>query len=140
MDGQKTEQDRAVKKTQDDWESVREELMGDTPELKDPDNHLTKTANQILKDYPDLLYVPEGKGLRHAVQIARWKVASEGMDKSQAEVTELKEKLDKLEKITSVDGGYSSDKPSGEKGFDDLSDDEQESYLRRAAAQLDDAM
>jgi hypothetical protein len=140
MDGQKTEQDRAVRKTQDDWESVREELMGDTPELKDPDNHLTKTANQILKDYPDLLYVPEGKGLRHAVQIARWKVASEGMDKSQAEVTELKEKLDKLEKITSVDGGYSSDKPSGEKGFDDLSDDEQESYLRRAAAQLDDAM
>ena len=52
----------------------------------------------------------------------------------------LLEKLDKLEKITSVDGGYSSDKPSGDKGFDDLSDNEQESYLRRAAAQLDDSM
>ena len=139
-DGQQTEQDRAVRRAQNDWERSKGELEGEMPELRDPKNHLTQTANQILKDYPDLLYVPEGKGLRHAVQIARWKVASEGADKSQAEVNELKEKLDKLEKITSVDGGYSSDKPSGDKGFDDLSDNEQESYLRRAAAQLDDAM
>ena len=138
--GKQSAEDRVVRKAQSDWERSKGELEGEMPELKDPENHLTQTANQILKDYPDLLYVPEGKGLRHAVQIAQWKVASESADKSQAEVNELKEKLDKLEKITSVDGGYSSDKPSGDKGFDDLSDNEQESYLRRAAAQLDDAM
>ena len=139
-DGKKTEQTRATRKAQDEWEGARQELMNDIPELKDPEAHLTKAANQILQDYPDLLYVPEGKGLRQAVQTAQWKVAAEGADKSQSEVKELTDKLNKLEKQTSVSGGYTGDKPSGERGFDDLSDTEQEAYLRNAAMQLDDAM
>ena len=46
----------------------------------------------------------------------------------------------KLEKKLSVDGGFTSDKLEGEKGFDDLSMEEQESYLLKAATQLDDTM
>jgi hypothetical protein len=139
-DGKKTEETRATRKAQDEWEGARQELMNDIPELKDPEAHLTKAANQILQEYPDLLYVPEGKGLRQAVQTAQWKVAAEGAGKSQSEVKELTDKLNKLEKQTSVSGGYTGDKPNGEREFDDLSDKEQESYLRNAAMQLDDAV
>ena len=122
------------------FENTRQELMREIPDLKDKDSDLTKEANVVLREYPDLLYVAEGKGLRHAVQIAQWKMASNSVDAKNAEVKDLTDKLNKLEKKLSVDGGFSGEKLEGEKGFDDLSDKEQEAYLLRAAAQLDDSM
>lgn len=139
--GKQSEEDRAVRKAQEDWERTRDELQSGNAELKNPDAPLTKTANQILKDHPDLMYLPEGKGLRHAVQIAEWKLAAEKVDASAAEANELREKLDKLEKKMSVDGGYTGERPDGSTAtFDDLSDGEQEAYLRKAAAALDDTL
>ena len=122
------------------FENTRQELMREIPDLKDKDSALTKEANVVLREYPDLLYVAEGQGLRHAVQIAQWKMASSSVDAKNAEVKDLTDKLNKLEKKLSVDGGFSGEKLEGEKGFDDLSDKEQEAYLLRAAAQLDDSM
>jgi len=97
-------------------------------------------ANQILRKYPDLLYVAEGQGLRHAVQIAQWKMAANSTEAKETEVKELTDKLNKLEKKLSVDGGFTSDKLEGEKGFDDLSTEDQEGFLRKAAMEFDDAM
>ena len=113
--------------------------MRETPELKDSESELTKTANQILKDHPDLMYVPEGRGLRHAVQIAEWKIKAGKSESSQAEVKELTDKLTKLEKKMSISGGFTNDRPDGERAFDDLSEEEQESHLRKAAMSLDDS-
>lgn len=139
-DGKKAEEDRAVRKAQEDWERARDELMSENSTLRDPESDLTKTANQILKDHPDLMYLPEGKGLRHAVQIADWKLAADKVEASTAEASELREKLNKLEKKMSVEGGYTGERPDGTTAsFDDLSDKEQEAYLRRAANALDDS-
>ena len=122
------------------FENTRQELMREIPDLKDKDSNLSVEANQVLREYPDLLYVAEGKGLRHAVQIAQWKMAASSTEAKETEVKELTDKLNKLEKKLSVDGGFTSDKLEGEKNFDDLSVEDQEGYLLRAAAQHDDAM
>ena len=135
----KAGESRAVKEAQRQWDEAREDLMRETPELKDSESELTKTANQILKDHPDLMYVPEGRGLRHAVQIAEYKIKAAQSESSQAEVKELTEKLTKLEKKMSISGGFTNDRPDGERAFNDLSDEEQESHLRKAAMSLDDS-
>ena len=135
----KVGESRAVKEAQRQWDEARADLMRETPELKDSESELTKAANQILKDHPDLMYVPEGRGLRHAVQIAEYKIKAAKSESSQAEVKELTEKLTKLEKKMSISGGFTSDRPDGERAFTDLSEEEQESHLRKAAMSLDDS-
>ncbi len=139
-EGKKADQDRSVRDANRQWELARDDLYKEMPELKDSSSELTQTANGILKEHPDLMYLPEGQGLRHAVQVAQWKVAASKTDKSQAEVKELTEKLNKLEKKMSVGGGFTSEKLDGDKTFDDLSLDDQESYLLKAAAAHDDAL
>ena len=138
-EGKKADNNRALKEAQSQWEAVRDDLYKEMPELKDNNSALTQTANGILKEHPDLMYLPNGQGLRHAVQVAKWKVAASKTDKSQAEVKELTDKLNKLEKKMSVGGGFTSDKLDGDKTFDDLSMEEQEDYLLKAAGQLDDS-
>ena len=138
-EGKKAEEGHAVKEAQTKWDEAREDLMRETPELKDSESELTKTANQILKDHPDLMYVPEGRGLRHAVQIAEYKIKAAQSESSQDEVKELTDKLTKLEKKMSISGGFTNDRPDGERAFNDLSDEEQESHLRKAAMSLDDS-
>ena len=139
-EGKKADQDRSVRDANRQWELARDDLYKEMPELKDSSSELTQTANGILKEHPNLMYLPEGQGLRHAVQVAQWKVAASKTDKSQAEVKELTEKLNKLEKKMSVGGGFTSEKLDGDKTFDDLSLDDQESYLLKAAAAHDDAL
>ena len=139
-EGKKADQDRSVRDANRQWELARDDLYKEMPELKDSSSELTQTANGILKEHPNLMYLPEGQGLRHAVQVAQWKVAASKTDKSQAEVKELTEKLNKLEKKMSVGGGFTSEKLDGDKTFDDLSLDDQESYLLKAAAAHDDTL
>ena len=138
-EGENAERGHAVEEAQKKWDDTRTDLMRETPELKDSESELTKTANQILKDHPDLMYVPEGRGLRHAVQIAEWKIKAGKSESSQAEVKELTDKLTKLEKKMSISGGFTNDRPDGERAFEDLSEEEQESHLRKAAMSLDDS-
>ena len=136
--------DSELKKKADEFksafENTRQELMREIPDLKEKDSSLSVTANQVLREYPDLLYVDGGNGLRHAVQIAQWKMAATSAEGKESEVKELTNKLSKLEKKMSVDGGFTGERPNAEKGFDDLSDKDQELFLRKAAANLDDAM
>ena len=139
-EGKKADQDRSVRDANRQWELARDDLYKEMPELKDSSSELTQTANGILKEHPNLMYLPEGQGLRHAVQVAQWKVAASKTDKSQAEVKELTDKLNKLEKKMSVGGGFTSEKLDGDKTFDDLSLDDQESYLLKAAAAHDDTL
>ena len=125
------------KKHQEDWQNAYNDLRAKHPELDDKDADLTQKANGLLREYPDLVYLPEGKGLRHAVQIAQWQMKAESAESSQAEVKELTEKLTKLEKKLSVNGGYTNEKVGGTRSFDELSDDEQSAALLQAALEHD---
>jgi len=135
-DGQLAMQKRYDAKAQGDYEKSRQDLMREMPDLRDSNSELTKAANVVLGENPGLQH---GDGLRNAVRMAQWKIAADRDGKSQAEVKELTEKLSKLEKKMSVGGGFTSEKLDGEKTFDDLSLDDQESYLLKAAATYDDS-
>lgn len=120
------------------WEAKRGELMDKVPELKKNDSELTKMSNEILRNFPILTYNPQG--LEYAVEVAKLKLSADSGDKAKSEVKELSKKLEQYEKKMSVTGGFTPDKPEGDRAFDDMSADEQEGFLRKAAAMADDVM
>ena len=70
-------------------------------------------------------------------KVAQWKIGHSKAESSQSEVKELTEKLTKLEKKLSVNGGYTNEKVGGTRTFDELSDDEQSAALLNAALEHD---
>ena len=132
----KSQQEREVKKQYGAFESKRQELMQRNPELQDANSDLTKAANAILKQHPSMT---NPVGLESAVKIARLQMKAAGAEKSETQVKELTDKLNKLEKKMSVSGGFTSEKVDGGRSFDDLSEKEQEAHLLKAAMNFDDA-
>jgi len=132
----KSQQEREVKKQHGAFESKRQELMQKHEDLRDVNSELTKAANAILQQYPSMA---NADGLEHAVNIAQLQMKAAGAEKSETQVEELTNKLNKLEKKMSVSGGFTSEKVDGGRSFDDLSEKEQEAHLLKAAANFDDA-
>ena len=132
----KSQQEREVKKQYGVFESKRQELMQKHEDLRDVNSDLTKAANAILQQYPSMA---NADGLEHAVNIAQLQMKAAGAEKSETQVEELTNKLNKLEKKMSVSGGFTSEKVDGGRSFDDLSEKEQEAHLLKAAMNFDDA-
>ena len=132
----KSQQEREVKKQHGAFESKRQELMQKHEDLRDVNSELTKAANAILQQYPSMA---NADGLEHAVNIAQLQMKAAGAEKSETQVKELTDKLNKLEKKMSVSGGFTSEKVDGGRSFDDLSEKEQEAHLLKAAMNFDDA-
>lgn len=132
----KSQQEREVKKQHGAFESKRQELMQKHEDLRDVNSELTKAANAILQQYPSMA---NADGLEHAVNIAQLQMKAAGAEKSETQVEELTNKLNKLEKKMSVSGGFTSEKVDGGRSFDDLSEKEQEAHLLKAAMNFDDA-
>ena len=132
----KSQQEREVKKQYSVFESKRQELMQKHEDLRDVNSDLTKAANAILQQYPSMA---NADGLEHAVNIAQLQMKAAGAEKSETQVEELTNKLNKLEKKMSVSGGFTSEKVDGGRSFDDLSEKEQEAHLLKAAMNFDDA-
>ena len=120
------------------WEAKRQELMTRNPELNDMSNPLTQKAQAMLQNNPSLTASPDG--LEMAVKMARLEMESGGTEESATKLLELQEKYNKLEKKTSVQGGFTGEKLNGEKGFEDMDDGEQEKFLRQAAMAHDDSL
>ena len=140
--GNEASSNREKKAAYDEWEHkfklTKAELESQNPDLKDVDTKLAKEVNQLLREHSELLYLPNGDGLRHAVRVANWKIAAESSTESVALNKELTDKLTKLEKKMSISGGFTSDRPEGERSFESLSDKEQGSELLKAAMAFDD--
>ena len=120
------------------WEAKRKELMTRVPELNDMSNPLTQKAQALLLENPSLTGSPDG--LEMAVKLARLELKSGSTEESATKLLELQEKYNKLEKKTSVQGGFTGEKLNGAKGFDDMDDGEQEKFLRQAAMAHDDSL
>ena len=120
------------------WEAKRRELMTRIPELNDMSNPLTQKAQAMLQSNPSLTASPDG--LEMAVKMARLEMGSGNSEESATKLLELQEKYNKLEKKTSVQGGFTGEKLNGVKGFVDMNDEEQEKYLRQAAMAHDDLL
>ena len=135
-EAEKSQQEREVKKQMSAFESKRQELMQRHEDLRDVNSDLTKAANAILQQYPSMA---NADGLENAVKIAQLQMKAAGAEKSETQVKELTDKLNKLEKKMSVSGGFTSEKVDGGRSFDDLSEKEQEAHLLKAAMNFDDA-
>ena len=118
------------------FEAKRQELMTQHPDLTKSDSKLTLKANALLQQHPAIAAMPDG--LQAAVNGALMMLDAEKGKNASTELSELQDKYNKLEKKLSVTGGYTTGKPDGEKGFDDMSDDEQAQHLLRAAMAHDD--
>jgi len=134
-DGEKAIQEREAKKAHSAFESKRQELMLKHEDLQKPDSELTKRANAILQQYPSMA---SAEGLEKVVEIAQDKIEAAGAKELKSQNKELTDKLNKLEKKMSVNGGFTSEKLDGEIPFEDLPDAEQEARLRKAAMAIDD--
>tara|TARA_Y100000310_G_C20679855_1_gene815268 strand:- start:103 stop:1038 length:936 start_codon:yes stop_codon:yes gene_type:complete len=135
-DGEKAIQERETKKANDAYESKRRELMLKYEDLQ-KDSELTKRANAILQQNPSMA---NAHGMEKAVEIAQIQIEAAGAKELKSQNKELTDKLNKLEKKMSVNGGFTSEKLDGETPFEDLPDAEQEARLRKAAMALDDQM
>ena len=129
-------QDQAVEQNRQQqgaqvFETKRQELMTKHPDLQNSDSELTKKANALLQQHPQVANMPDG--LNAAVNGALMMMEAEKGKNATTELSELQEKYNKLEKKMSVTGGFTTGKPEGDKGFDDMGEDEQAQYLMRAA-------
>jgi len=133
-DGEKAILEREAKKELSAKESKRQELMLKYKDLRE-DSELTQRANAILRQNPSM---DNSYGLEKAVEIAQIQIEAAGAKELKSQNKELTDKLNKLEKKMSVNGGFTSEKLDGETPFEDLPDAEQEAQLRKAAMALDD--
>ena len=142
-EGRKAEEEQAarqaVRQHEEAFLKAKSELERDDPDLTKPETELFQKTNQFLKEYPDLVYLPDGNGLRHAVKLAKMQIGSEKADVLEAQNKELTEANNKLEKKLSLNGGYTSEKVGGAPSFDELSIEDQGSYLLQKAYEADNS-
>jgi len=120
------------------WEVKRQELMKNNPELRDNSKPITQKAMSLLQQFPSLTSGPDG--LELSVQMAKLALESDNSKESAAKFDELQKKYNKLEKKTSVQGGFTAEKLDGARSFEEMDMESQEKYLIDAAMHLDNDM
>ena len=120
------------------WEVKRQELMTSNPDLRDNSKPITKKAMSLLQQFPSLTSGPDGLDL--SVQMAKLALESGNTKEAASKFDELQKKYNKLEKKTSVQGGFTADKLDGARSFEDMDMESQEKYLIDAATRLDNEM
>ena len=120
------------------WEAKRQELMANNPDLRDNNKPITQKAMSLLQQFPSLTSGPDGLDL--SVQMAKLALESGNTKEAAAKFDELQKKYNKLEKKTSVQGGFTAEKLDGARSFEDMDMEAQEQYLLDAAMHLDNEM
>jgi len=120
------------------WEVKRQELMTSNPDLRDNSKPITKKAMSLLQQFPSLTSGPDGLDL--SVQMAKLALESGNTKEAASKFDELQKKYNKLEKKTSVQGGFTAEKLDGARSFEDMDMESQEKYLIDAASRLDNEM
>ena len=120
------------------WEVKRQELMTNNPDLRDNNKPITQKAMSLLQQFPSLTSGPDGLDL--SVQMAKLALESGNTKEAASKFDELQKKYNKLEKKTSVQGGFTAEKLDGARSFEDMDMESQEKYLLDAAMHLDNEM
>ena len=108
------------------------------PDLRDNSKPLTQKAMALLQHYPSLTAGPDG--LELSVEWAKLALESGNSEEAATKFNELQQKYNKLEKKTSVQGGFTAEKLDGARSFEDMDMEDQEKYLIDAAMHLDNDM
>ena len=120
------------------WEVKRQELMTSNPDLRDNNKPITQKAMSLLQQFPSLPSGPDGLDL--SVQMAKLALESGNPKEAASKFDELQKKYNKLEKKTSVQGGFTAEKLDGARSVEEMDMESQEKYLIDAAMHLDNDM
>jgi hypothetical protein len=134
---EQTETQKAEAETFDKtWRDHMESAIKENPELADRSSEAGQAMAALLQELPILGSIPDG--FKRGVELLK-------LRRDAAQASELRTKVEKLEKEnkelrakTSISGGGLTGKV-GTKNFDDMTLEEQEAYLERAARAEDSA-
>jgi len=100
------------------------------PEFTHKDSPHFKAFSQLAQERPDLMHIPDGpylaaQHIRLATEHATLKQAASRVPSLEKQVAELQAKLKEQESLLSISGGAGpAAMPTGQRGFDDLSEEE----------------
>jgi hypothetical protein len=118
----------------DGWHGHVRELLDERPELKDETHGLSRAVQALLRDEPLFSHLPDG--FRRAVELADLRLQAGSVPSLRAEVEKLKKEIDRLNGDRQPGTSGPTSQPRA-KAFDQLSPAEQDSELRRIAAEAD---
>jgi hypothetical protein len=123
-----------VEKFKKEWSESVSKLSEENPELKDADSELFKAVKYLLDNKPAL--TTYSTGFQDAVEVAKYYVDSQNLERITIENKKLKTELSNLKKKTNLGGGNVM-RRTGPKGFDDMSHSEQRNALLKMVREAD---
>jgi hypothetical protein len=120
------------------WRNDMESAIQSEPSLLEPDSPLAKEVDRIVADHPYLFYIPQG--FHKAVEIGTLLLAAGSDSELREENEALRAELEQYRRGSQpAKGGYGKP-PSGPKRQEDMTLEEEESYLKGLGAREDAAM
>jgi hypothetical protein len=118
------------------YADVTERTVKAEPALNDPDSPLAKEVTEFLRVEPVFSHIPDG--FAKLVQVAKWKLDAGSASELREQNKKLQAEVERLNGLTQLNGSGPTSPPS-QKSFESMSDEEQDAYLLRRAANLDAA-
>lgn len=116
------------------WESVTAKVINENPELADPNTEMAKQMQELLSQEPVFGQLEDG--FKRALEVLQAKRTIAEVSGLKDENTKLKQQLKELQDRTAITG--SGAQPHAEpQNFNEMSEAQQEDYLRRNASQYD---
>lgn len=123
-------------KFKSEWQANVAQMVEAHPDLANPTTALNKEVEKLLRE-PDNIYITRSSGIKSAVAQARANLEAGSISAMQAENEKLKQELNRLEKLGSIPGRDGAMKRTGQKGFEDMTLEQQRAQLLRQSEELD---
>jgi len=123
-----------VAKFQKDWTDNAQKLVAEHPEFADPTSEQGRALKAVLDEFPAFYTVTDG--LRHAWTILDLRRKAGSVDALSKENEDYKKEIDRLNQCLAPSGGGTHDR-SNPKMFEQMSTEEQDAFLTRQAAMID---
>jgi hypothetical protein len=120
------------------WRQDMERAIAYNPEIGDPNTRISQEVDRIVNQHPYLFYIPQGflKAAEIATLLLRESTDSELREENERLLAEI----EALRGESQPQGGGRTARPPSSPTFDDMSMEEQGSYLRQISEQEDLAM
>ena len=118
------------------WQATQAEMVEANPDLANPTTALNKEVEKLLRE-PDNVYITRPTGLKAAVAQAKANLQSDSVSAIKAENEKLKQELNRLEKLGAIPGRDGAMKRVGQKGFEEMTLEQQRAQLLRQSEELD---
>jgi len=117
------------------WNQNLMQVVEENPDLKDANTELYKVTAEIINRRPQLKGYADG--IKDAVEHAKMALRARELDATKIRLQEQEKQIAELNKKLAPSSGEPGGSAGGEKSFDEMTDKEQENFLRRITAAHD---